>query len=113
MAAFCFFYNAVPLKVRLSVQRSRDAALCSPEISCCLFLIWIRQSSPALTIYQFELYILLINLNVTLYTAVNFPNQVSLLIRSVQLTLRLLMSYIYGAPILDVSRSHTTTQHSR
>jgi len=29
------------------------------------------------------------------------------------LTFRLLMSYIYGAPILDVSRSHTTTQHSR
>ena len=29
------------------------------------------------------------------------------------LTLGLLMSYIYGAPILDVSRSHTTTQHSR
>jgi len=28
-------------------------------------------------------------------------------------TFRLLMSYIYGAPILDVSRSHTTTQHSR
>ena len=31
----------------------------------------------------------------------------------VMLTLRRLMSYIYGAPILDVSRSHTTTQHSR
>jgi hypothetical protein len=30
-----------------------------------------------------------------------------------RLTLRLLMSDIYGAPILDVSRSHTTTQHSR
>ena len=29
------------------------------------------------------------------------------------LTLRLLMSYIYGAHILDVSRSHTTTQHGR
>ena len=29
------------------------------------------------------------------------------------LTLRRLMSYIYGAPILDVSISHTTTQHSR
>ena len=31
------------------------------------------------------------------------------------LTLRRLMSYIYiyGAPILDVSRSHTTTQHKR
>jgi len=34
-------------------------------------------------------------------------------IRFKLLTLRLLMSYIYGAPILDVSRSHTTTQHSR
>jgi len=29
------------------------------------------------------------------------------------LTLTRLMSYIYAAPILDVSRSHTTTQHSR
>ena len=34
-------------------------------------------------------------------------------IKYTMLTLRLLMSYIYGAPILDVSRSHTTTQHSR
>ena len=29
------------------------------------------------------------------------------------LTLRRLMPYIYRAPILDVSRSHTTTQHIR
>ena len=34
-------------------------------------------------------------------------------IRVKSLTLRLLISYIYGAPILDVSRSHTTMQHSR
>jgi len=34
-------------------------------------------------------------------------------IRVKSLTLRLLMSYIYAAPILDVSRSHTTTHHSR
>ena len=40
-------------------------------------------------------------------------------IRVKSLTLRLLVSYIYiyiyiyGAPILDVSRSHTTTHHSR
>jgi len=34
-------------------------------------------------------------------------------IRVKLLTFRLLMSCIYGAPILDVSRSHTTTQHSR
>ena len=30
-----------------------------------------------------------------------------------KLNLSRLMSYICGAPILDVSRSHTTTQHSR
>jgi len=34
-------------------------------------------------------------------------------IRVKLLTFRLLISCIYGAPILDVSRSHTTTQHSR
>ena len=34
-------------------------------------------------------------------------------IRVKSLTLRLLMSYVYGAPILDVSRSYTTTHHSR
>jgi len=34
-------------------------------------------------------------------------------IRVKSLTFRRPMSYIYGAPILDVSRSHTTTQHSR
>ena len=36
-------------------------------------------------------------------------------IKLIALTLRRLMSYIYiyGALILDVSRSHTTTQHSR
>jgi len=34
-------------------------------------------------------------------------------IRVKSLPIRLLMSYIYGAPILNVSRSHTTTHHSR
>ena len=34
-------------------------------------------------------------------------------IRVKLLTFRRLMSYIYGAPILDVSRSHTTTHHIR
>jgi len=37
----------------------------------------------------------------------------ALIVKEKLLTLRRLMSYIYGAPILDVSRSHTTTQHSR
>ena len=34
-------------------------------------------------------------------------------IRDKILTFRRLMSYIYGTPILGVSRSHTTTHHSR
>jgi len=42
-----------------------------------------------------------------------FQYDLSCLKHNVKLTLRRLMSYIYGAPILDVSRSHTTTQHSR
>jgi len=41
----------------------------------------------------------------------NFPHVSRIRIKL--LTFRLLMLYIYGAPILDVSRSHTTTQHSR
>ena len=41
------------------------------------------------------------------------PEEEKRYICTLYLTLRLLMSYIYGAPILDVSRSHTTTQHSR
>jgi len=41
------------------------------------------------------------------------PHYYLLSIHKGPLTLRRLMSYIYGAPILDVSRSHTTTQHSR
>ena len=41
------------------------------------------------------------------------PKIKDLLTEVKRLTLRRLMSYIYGAPILDVSRSHTTTQHSR
>jgi len=34
-------------------------------------------------------------------------------IRVKSLTIRLLMSYLYGEPILDISRSYTTTHHSR
>jgi len=41
------------------------------------------------------------------------PTDTELKFNQRSLTLRRLTSYIYGAPILDVSRSHTTTQHSR
>ena len=41
----------------------------------------------------------------------HFPHVSRIMVKL--LTLRRLMSYIYGSSILDVSRSHTTTQHSR
>ena len=47
------------------------------------------------------------------YNIVWFVNPLETKRRPLYLTLRRLMSYIYGAPILDVSRSHTTTHHSR
>jgi len=50
------------------------------------------------------------NKNVTDFVVMDFP---SVTAQKCYLTLRRLMSYIYGAPILDVSRSHTTTQRSR
>ena len=59
---------------------------------------WSRHSTPS-CVPKFELKI-----------DCDLPKQAA---RKPCLTLRLLMSYIYGAPILDVSRSYTTTQHSR
>ena len=43
------------------------------------------------------------------------PMMLTVVVHVTHLTLRrlTLYIYIYGAPILDVSRSHTTTQHSR
>ena len=52
------------------------------------------------------------SLNQSVWVYVWFAERLYKLVEAC-LTLRLLMSYIYGAPILDVSRSHTTTQHSR
>ena len=54
------------------------------------------------------------------FAGISVKHEVNFLVPGI-LTLRRLMSYIYiyiyiyiyGAPILDVSRSHTTTQHSR
>ena len=59
-----------------------------------------RSSSCVLQFHQEEVYEHLTDINNNIFQLLT-------------LTLRWLMSYIYGAPILDVSRSHTTTQHSR
>jgi len=50
---------------------------------------------------------------VTLRTSIVTNEEYNVMVNSKESTLRSLTLYIYGAPILDVSRSHTTTQHSR
>ena len=82
--------------------------------------------SPALTICTARFNPINAELNPICYLLVSLGARHFLHVSKVRvksLTLRLLMSYIYiyiyiyihthGAPILDVSRSHTTTQHSR
>ena len=49
----------------------------------------------------------------TTFVKITYSTGVIFASASLLLTLRSLTLYIYGAPILDVSRSHTTTQHSR
>ena len=72
------------------------------------FSTWITKRSFAVTIAYACAPVLwcsdLITLSVWLCTSY---------LQQCLLTLRLLMSCMYGAPILDVSRSHTTTHHSR
>ena len=53
------------------------------------------------------------NVNATLLTARYFGPVFKTFDNEQILTRRLLMSYIYGTPIPDVSRSYTTTYHSR
>ena len=72
------------------------------QFAAVLKLYWINPLNPELN----PIYYLL-----ALLGAHHFLHVSRLRIKS--LTLTLLISYIYGAPILDVSRSHTTTHHSR
>jgi len=59
-------------------------------------------------------HLIILQLSPTVYHALFFFHvRISPKCNFYSLTLRRLMSYIYGAPILDVSRSHTTTHHSR
>ena len=99
----------------LNTQRHRRV----PKLDSRISRISGRPFSAALR-PQFELCVDLLNplnpeLNPICYLltllAHHFLHVSRIMVKS--LTIRLLMSYIYGAHILDVSRSHTTTQHSR
>ena len=78
------------------------------SMTCCSYLTF-NPSNPELNPICYLLALL----------AHHFLHVSRIMVKS--LPLRLLLSYIYiyiyiyiyGAPILDVSRSHTTTQHSR
>ena len=81
--------------------------------SACSFLklILIRKILSVLQLHLNMSCFPMLVLSITTFHVILLANATYLF--SVFLTLRRLMSYIYGAPILDVSRSHTTTQHSR
>ena len=84
-------------------------------ILCNHFMILFSCLPPPLStnIISSSLSMILPSYNLTLFTHYSWYKVVKYYMIFHLLTLRWIMSYIYGAPILDVSRSHTTTQHSR
>ena len=96
------FYHVLLASIMCSFMQYTDSALLLPSLSCYLELH--SQFNPLNAELNPICYLLAL-------LAHHFFHVSRIRVKS--LTLRLLMSYIYGAPILDVSRSHTTTQHSR
>jgi len=124
-------HNSVQMSPRLAVTLSEVNVAHIPVLGAILFP-WPYQVDCPITFLDFISYEFLISplscymyyspFSSWLYNAwflwkiVNFEalyHSFFVLLPPETLTLRRLMSYIYGAPILDVSRSHTTTQHSR
>ena len=109
-------FRVESLKVRihsfssLSYDRSKASSKASsPHSAIQSFLLQMRVSAPFFNPLNPEL-------NPICYLLALLGDHHFLHVSRIRvklLTSRLLMSYIYGAPILDVSRSHTTTQHSR
>jgi hypothetical protein len=103
----CIFIHSVS---SLCYDRSKASSKASsPHSTIQSFLFQMRVSFPFLNPLNAELNPICYFL--ALLGAHHFLHVSRIRVKS--LTFRLLMSYIYGAPILDVSRSHTTTQHSR
>jgi len=105
------------------ILRCRDPWILNPKYNIfCFFFTYtgnqpVPTSLPRFTFCDFSVYTVR---SVSIFCYQTFsPNSlcsfvlVRLFYFILCLILRWLMSYIYGAPILDVSRSHTTTQYSR
>ena len=100
--------------VRKLMTSNKQVAVLSPEIFLDLSATWSLTSHYPSSLFYFNP--LNPKLNPICYLlallgARHFLHVSRIRVKS--LTFKRLMSYIYGAPILDVSRSHTTTQHSR
>ena len=94
---FLFYLQPAPLQLVI-LHACRDHSIQY------LHLFYSSLSSVAVRILSYSCFELFILLSEARFSCTGV---------TLYLTLRRLMSYIYGAPILDVSRSHTTTQHSR
>ena len=98
----------------LKMKRSKQACACTLSTGC-LPCIVVEPANGTVLHKQWQVNPLNPELNPICYLlallAHHFLHVSRIRVKS--LTLRLLMSYIYGAPILDVSRSYATTHHSR
>ena len=101
-----------------------NSTFCPHNVFMCF--VWISEQTAIISLYNIN-WLGFITERECVYWAVRtqylfnscyFPSRKGLIVLVMRhknawiystLTLRRLMSYIYGAPILDVSRSHTTT----
>ena len=100
------------LWVTLPLVRT-DWTTCTDPLLRYTYIHVVVTSHEETTLADTQHCVLLYLTNITCLSTTSVPQLVQVDGALATLTLRRLMSYIYGAPILDVSRSHTTTQHSR
>jgi len=103
--------NGMPLETCWAVKERWNNKFCYKVASCWLFLLSHTTMRGSMNINPLNPELNPICYLLALLGAHRFLHVSRIRVKS--LTIRLLMSYIYGAPILDVSRSHTTTHHSR
>jgi len=105
--------SGMPLEICWAFNKRWNNKFYYKVTSCWLFLLIHTTMQGSVNINSLNAELNPICCLLALLGARHFLHVSSIRVKS--LTLRLLMfyMYIYGAPTLDVSRSHTTTQHSR
>ena len=117
----CFEKSSAIFKPDSGTRKHKMAEYLNKKTTLCEIIFFVRQSRRFLLLADIISHLSVFNplnpeLNPICYLLALLGAHHFLHVSRIRvklLTFRILMSYIYGAPILDVSRSHTTTQHSR